>query len=67
MAPSAAAIRHELTPSQAQLLAEIEQRKRLVNNEWNVAIMLVGLDAAKIVGGNLDKDPHLLVSDDLSG
>jgi hypothetical protein len=55
--------RHELTKSQAQLLAEIEVRKQSAAKEWNVAIMLVGLDPAKVVGGELISDPHLLVED----
>jgi LPS sulfotransferase NodH len=57
--------RHELTKSQAQLLAEIEARRRAVVREWDVALALVGIDPSKIVGGNLDKDPHFIVSDDI--
>jgi hypothetical protein len=56
--------RHVLTASQAQLLAEIEVRKQAVLKEWNVAITLVGLDPAKVVGGELISDPHLLVEDE---
>lgn len=58
--------RVELTKSQAQVLADIELRKRAVLNEWNVAVTLVGLDPAKIAGGNLNDDPHLIVSDAVS-
>lgn len=56
--------RHDLTPSQAQVLSEIEQRRRVVNNEWNVAVTLVGLDPAKVVGGDLNDDPHFMVADE---
>jgi hypothetical protein len=56
--------RHDLTASQAQLLAEIEQRRRNAVNEWNVALQLVGLDPAQIVGGNLADDPHFIVKVD---
>lgn len=56
--------RYDLTPSQAQLLAEIEQRRRIAVAEWNRSLMLVGLDPAKIVGGNLNDDPHFLVIED---
>lgn len=55
--------RHELTKSQAQMLAEIERRRRAAVLEWNRAITLVGLDPTKIVGGNLDADPHFMVED----
>lgn len=58
--------RHELNPAQAQALAEIEQRRRAVQREWELAVTLVGLDPAKVVGGELVKDPHLLLADDLS-
>jgi hypothetical protein len=57
-------MRHELNASQAQVLAEIEQRRRAVQKEWEVAVMLVGLDPAKVIGGELLKDPHLLVADE---
>lgn len=53
--------RHELTKSQAQLLAEIEARRRQAVSEWNVALMLVGLTPDEIVGGNLADDPHFMV------
>ena len=56
--------RIELTRSQAQLLAEIEVRRRTVMREWHVAVTLVGLDPEKIVGGNLAEDPHFLVRED---
>jgi hypothetical protein len=59
-----AARRHDLNPSQAQLLAEIEQRRRVAVNEWDKSVLLVGLDPAKIVGGNLADDPHFMVKDD---
>jgi hypothetical protein len=55
--------RHVLTASQAQVLAEIEMRKRAVKKEWDVAVTLVGLDPAKVVGGELIKEPHLLVAE----
>lgn len=57
-------MRHNLTRSQAQVLAEIEQRRRLVVNEWNKAVMLVGIDPDSIIGGDLDMDPHFIVKDD---
>jgi hypothetical protein len=57
-------MRHELNASQAQVLAEIEQRRRAVQKEWEVAVTLVGLDPAKVIGGELLKDPHLLVADE---
>lgn len=56
--------RHDLTPSQAQALAEIEQRKRTAVNDWRVALRFVGIDPAKIVGGNLADDPHFIVKVD---
>lgn len=56
--------RHDLTPSQAQVLAGIEQRRRIAVNEWNVALQLVGLEPANVVGGNLADDPHFIVKDD---
>ena len=56
--------RHDLTRSQAQVLAEIEQRRRIAVNEWNVALKLVGLEPEKVVGGNLADDPHFLVKED---
>jgi hypothetical protein len=57
-------MRHELNASQAQVLAEIEQRRRAVQKEWEVAVTLVGLDPAKVIGGELLKDPHLVVADE---
>ena len=59
--------RHDLTASQAQILAEIEARRRAAVREWTVAIRLAGLDPEKIVGGNLADDPHFLVRDDAPG
>lgn len=56
--------RHDLTPSQAEALAEIEQRKRTAVNDWRVALRFVGIDPAKIVGGNLADDPHFIVKVD---
>lgn len=56
-------MRHELTASQAQVLAEIEQRRRAVQKEWEMALMLVGLDPAKVTGGELIRDPHLMVAE----
>ena len=55
--------RHPLTPGQAQLLAEIEMRRREAVREWDRALQLVGIDPASIVGGNLSDDPHFMVSD----
>jgi hypothetical protein len=57
-------MKHALNASQAQVLAEIEMRRRAVQKEWEVAVMLVGLDPAKVIGGELIKDPHLLVADE---
>jgi hypothetical protein len=59
-------MRHDLTRSQAQVLSEIEQRRRLIINEWNKAVMLVGLNPDDITGGDLDSDPHFIVKDDAS-
>lgn len=59
--------RHDLTYSQAQVLAEIEQRRRVAVKEWHVALTLVGLEPEKIVGGNLADDPHFIVKDDAPG
>lgn len=56
--------RHDLTPSQAQVLAEIEQRRRIAVLEWNRALQLVGIEPEKIVGGNLADDPHFVVKVD---
>lgn len=56
--------RHDLTPAQAQLLGEIEQRRRVAVREWEVALTLVGIDPAAIVGGDLATDPHLIVKVD---
>lgn len=55
--------RHELTAAQAQLLADIEQRRRVAVTEWDVALRLAGFDPTKIVGGNLADDPHFMVKD----
>lgn len=56
--------RHDLTPAQAQLLLEIEQRRRVAIAEWDMAVKLVGLDPEKVVGGNLTpEDPHFMVSE----
>ena len=59
-------IRHDLNASQAQVLAEIELRLQAVKKEREMALTLVGVDPASVVGGNLVNDPHLLLADDLS-
>ena len=53
--------RLDLTPAQAQLLAEIETRRRAAQKEWAMAVTLVGVDPRAITGGNLADDPHLMV------
>lgn len=55
--------RHDLTAMQAQRLSQIELKRRAIIKEWNAAVELVGLDPVKIVGGNLNDDPHLLVDE----
>jgi hypothetical protein len=57
-------MRHNLNPSQAQLLGEIEIRLQAVKREREVALTLIGVDPAKVVGGDLVKEPHLLIEDE---
>ncbi len=57
--------KHELTPSQAQLFMEVEQRRRNAEKEWAMAITLAGLDPKQIVSGDLGPDdPHFIVKVD---
>lgn len=53
--------RIELSKDQAAILSDLYARKRALESDFNNAIRLVGIDPAKIVGGNLAEDPHLIV------
>jgi hypothetical protein len=62
--------RHELAPAQAQVLIPIEMGLREAialleqrTRERSGALILLGLDPDKVVGGELGDDPHLLVDE----
>lgn len=57
--------RHDLTKSQAAVLAEIGLRRRAVEKEWRVAVVLAGVeDPDGILAGNLNQeDPHFMVKE----
>lgn len=53
--------RVDLSKDQAAILTDLYARKRALEADFNNAIRLVGVDPAKVVGGNLTEDPHLVV------
>lgn len=56
-------MRHDLSPEQAKVLREINARVELAKKEMRTAYILVGVDPAKVAGGDLGENPHIMLAD----
>lgn len=53
-----------LTTKQVAVLRPIYERMRKSEREWEAALILLGLEDARIVGGNLEEDePYLEIGE----
>lgn len=57
-------MKHHLTSKQVEVLRPIYERMKQAEQNWQVALILLGLEDSEIVGGDLDTgEPYLEVAE----